>query len=222
MLAADRSVFWTIGHNLALTGQPHHSGIVVRLPDGQMALLEAGPHDTLYVELVRVLPSLRAYESEGWVWIRKRVNPLTCEESDRLTIFALDEAGKRFAVLRMAAQMTPFRTRGPVRTSYIGRPAGDRRSYFCSELVTEACVAAGLISADNARPSATFPRDLFMDRSRNAYLNCHFKLAPDWAPPARWLSSPCSGSSPGSHHREKLFQHESEIADMLIDPACHR
>ncbi|MCI0378214.1 MAG: hypothetical protein L0215_11460, partial [Gemmataceae bacterium] len=63
---------------------------------------------------------------------------------------------------------------------------GLRQSYFCSELVMECLVAAGLFDADAARPSATYPRDMFLDRSPNPYLNHTLKLAPDWDPPARW------------------------------------
>ncbi|HMF14545.1 MAG TPA: hypothetical protein VKE94_19655, partial [Gemmataceae bacterium] len=192
MLATDHSRFWAIAHNLALTGHPHHSGIVVALPDGQLAMLESGPHDTLHVELLKLLPNLQAYEREGPVWIRQRAVPLTPEQSARLTDFALGAAGKRFAVLRIAVQVTPFRTRGPLRTWFVGGPHGDRRKYFCSEVVLEACVAADLLDAKTTRPSATFPRELFFDRSANPFLDRYFTLAPCWEPPARWLSSPCS------------------------------
>jgi hypothetical protein len=223
MLATDHSRFWAIAHNLALTGHPHHSGIVVALPDGQLAMLESGPHDTLHVELLRLLPNLEAYEREGPVWIRQRAVPLTPEQSARLTEFALGAAGKRFAVLRIAAQVTPFRTRGPLRTWFVGGPRGDRRKYFCSEVVLEACVAAGLLDPATTRPSATFPRELFLDRSANPFLDRYFKLAPCWEPPARWLSSPDSNGD-GYHdqprHFELPFKLPSHIQDLRIDPHC--
>src|SRR5438132_14287661 len=79
LLATDHSRFWSLAHNLALTGHPHHSRIVLALPDGQLGALEAGPHDTLHVEVLHLLPNLRAYEQEGPVWIRRRTVPLTCE-----------------------------------------------------------------------------------------------------------------------------------------------
>jgi hypothetical protein len=86
-------------------------------------------------------------------------------------------------------QLTVFRSRGPIRTEFVGKPHGlDRNSFFCSELVTEACVYAGLMDAETARPSATYPRDLYMDASLNPYLNKHLKLAPCWDPPARWTT----------------------------------
>ena len=76
-----------------------------------------------------------------------------------------------------------------IRTAFVGKPNGlDRDSYFCSELVVEALVYAGLMDGRTARPSAAYPRDLFMDASPNPYLNKHLKLAPAWDPPARWTS----------------------------------
>src|SRR5262249_52062841 len=155
----------------ALTGQPHHSGIVFALPDGQLAVLESGPHDTLHVEMLRLLPNLRDYEEEGPVWIRQRAIPLTQDQSARLTAFALSASGKRFAVLRFVAQPPPFRTRGPLRPRFVGWRQGDRRKYFCSEVVLE----AGLLAPETTRPSATFPRELFFDRSANPFLDKYFK-----------------------------------------------
>ncbi len=43
-----------------------------------------------------------------------------------------------------------------------------------------------MTDADTARPSATFPRDLFFDRSLNPYLNRHPPLGDGWDPPALW------------------------------------
>ena len=73
-------------------------------------------------------------------------------------------------------QVTPFRARGPLRTWIVGKPHGDRDDWFCSELVTESCVAAGLMDAATARPAATYPRDLFYGRSFNLYLDKHLCL----------------------------------------------
>jgi hypothetical protein len=87
-------------------------------------------------------------------------------------------------------QLTPFRSRGPLRTYLLGAPHGERNSYFCSELVLESCVHVGLLSRCITRPTATYPRDLFFDQSPNLFLNAHFSLAPDWYPPAQWTSCP--------------------------------
>lgn len=191
MLSTDGSVFWLVMHNLAGTSHPTHSGIAFRQPDGSMAILEGGPHDTLRCRALPAVPHLKSYEDEGRVWIRRRAVPLTPDQSCRLTQFALAIDGRRFALGRLGLQLTPFRPRGPLKTYVMGKPNYDRRnSYYCSELVTEACVAAGLLDPATARPSATYPRDLFLDWSINPYLRKHLKLAPDWDPPTRWTSQP--------------------------------
>ena len=190
VMSADGSIFWKVMHNLAGTSHPTHSMIVFAMPDGRSGILEAGPHDTMKCRILESLPHMLTYEAEGRVWVRKRACPLTPEQSARLTEFALATDMREFGIKRLTAQLTPFRTRGPLRTAFIGKPNGlDRDSYFCSELVTEACVYAGLLDPATARPSATYPRDLFMDHSLNPYLNKHLKLAPAWDPPARWTSS---------------------------------
>jgi len=190
MLYTDSNVFWEITHDLACAFEPHGSGIVIRRPDGSLGTLEAGPNDTLFVRILDTVPHLGEYEKNGPVWIRQRKVPLTQEQSDALTAFALRQDGKRFALLRLGLQLTPFRTRGPLRTYFMGKPNGDRDSYFCSELVTESMCAAGLIDPKTARPSATYPHDLFYDWSINPYINSHFKLCYGWEPPARWTSCP--------------------------------
>lgn len=190
MLATKPNLFWTITHDLAGAFEPHSSAIVVAKPDGSLGVMEAGPNNTLYVRVLPLLQHLKEYEDVGRVWIRRRCTPLTAEQSAKLTEFAMRQDGKRFAVIRLGAQVTPIRTRGPVRTAYIGYPHGDRPSYFCSELVLETLLAACLLDPNTTRPSATFPCELFFDRSCNPYLNSHFSLAPQWEPPARWVSHP--------------------------------
>jgi hypothetical protein len=192
VLCTDNKCFWQITFNLALTGHPHHSAIVVALPNGRLGVLEAGPHDTFHIEINDWLSHLRGYEEEGPVWVRRRRTPLSAEQSARLTEFALTEVGKRFALIRLGVQLTPFRSRGPLRTYFMGGPHGPNRcSYFCSELVLEACVAAGLVNPAVVRPAATYPRDIFFDDSCNLYLHQTFDLSPCWCPPARWTSAPC-------------------------------
>jgi hypothetical protein len=190
MLATDKNIFWTITHDMAFAGEPHGSGIVVALPDGHLGILEAGPNDTLWVGISDMLPHLKEYDDKGPVWIRKRRSPLTEEQSNCLTTFALRQKGKRFALIRLGAQLTPLRHRGPLRTYIMGKPNGDRCSYFCSELVTESLVAGGLMDRDIARPSATYPHDLFFDQSYNLYISRHYRLQDNWFPPARWTYKP--------------------------------
>jgi hypothetical protein len=191
-LCTDRIGIFQLGHWLAGSGAPHHSGIVVALADGKMGVLEAGPHNSL---TVRLLPDLAAhmqsYEVLGErIWIRQRQTPLTAEQSQRLTQFAQGQNGKWFAGLRLVGQLTPFRSRGPIKTRWLGKPHGERNSYFCSELVTECCVAAGVLDAKKARPSATYPRELFFGTSTIAILNDNLEINAGWLPPARLTCAP--------------------------------
>jgi hypothetical protein len=187
LLATDKNFFWSLTHDLAFAFEPHNSAIVVARCDGRLGILEAGPNDTIWVKISDMLPHLKEYADKGPVWIRKRKQPLTPEQSACLTDFAERQNGKRFALGRLGVQLTPFRDRGPFRTEFMGKPHGDRASYFCSELVTEACVAAGIVDRETARPSATYPHDLFYDQSYNRYIRKHLPLVHDWDPPARWL-----------------------------------
>jgi hypothetical protein len=200
MLATDKNLFWKITHDLALAFEPHNSAIVVARRDGRLALLEAGPSDTIWIGLSDMLPHLKVYADKGPVWIRKHKTPLTAEQSACLTDFAERQCGKRFALGRLGVQLTPFRDRGPFRTAFMGKPHGDRRSYYCSELVLEACVAAGIVDRETTRPSATYPHDLFFERSHNRYINQHMPLSCDWEAPARWLD--CDVNAPFSRNAE--------------------
>src|SRR6476659_8310711 len=47
LLATDKNIFWKITHDLALAFEPHNSAIIVARHDGSLAVLEAGPNDTL-------------------------------------------------------------------------------------------------------------------------------------------------------------------------------
>jgi len=191
MLATDDKFFWKITHNLAGTGHPHHTGVVFERPDGSLAVLEAGPHDTIRINNLDWYPHFRCYEEKGLIWIRQRKVPLTPQQSACLTEFALAQEGKFFAIFRLGKQLTPFRSRGPVRTAFVGRPQGaDRRWYFCSELAMEALVWAGALDEETTRPSATYPRDIFFDRSPNPYLNKHLNLSGCWYAPARFTTCP--------------------------------
>lgn len=77
---------------VALTGEPWQSGIVVRRPDGSLASFEAGPGETRVVVVQDLLQRLA--EHPGRVWVRRRRLPLSCDESDRLTAFALAQEGQ--------------------------------------------------------------------------------------------------------------------------------
>jgi hypothetical protein len=197
-LCTGREWWAKLGHWAAFTGAPQHSGIVFARPDGRLALLEAGPHNTLHCRCLDLIDELTSYAEFERVWIRRRRVPLTPEQSVRLTAFAVSKEGTRFALWRMFAQLTPFRSRGPWRTRYVGGPHGDRWSYFCAELAMEACVAAGLLDPATTRPAATYPRDIFFGHSRNPYIDQHLDLCA-WDPPARWTLRPGT-ETPCAHH----------------------
>ncbi|MCI0702192.1 MAG: hypothetical protein L0241_14000 [Planctomycetia bacterium] len=184
VLMSDTNVFWSLLYRFALTGRPGHAGIVVTMPDGQLGVLEAGFDGTQWTRLTRLDYKLNQYP--GSIWIRERLVPLTPEQDARLTAFALHAADTPYATWRFIAQGTYLNTRGPIRTRFVGRPQGIRGRYICGELVVESVVYAGLIDPRTARPSATYPQDLFYDRSRNPYVDRHPPLAGGWTPSAQW------------------------------------
>lgn len=195
-LATENWFIARAGHLLGHSGAPHHSGIVFARPDGSPALLEAGPDSTLHIRTLDLIPQMTHYADTKRVWIRQRAVPLTADQSCRLTAFATAADGRHFAGFRMFKEGTLFRNKGPVRTALFGRPyaaAFDplnpdpsmRRKYFCAELVTEACVAAGLLDPETARPTSMYPRELFYGTSRIPYLRDHLDLSA-WCEPARW------------------------------------
>jgi hypothetical protein len=192
MLSQTRGPLYTAGHRIAGAVQPSHSGFVCHRSDGTIVIMEAGSFDVAVIRSIGLTEHLSAYHNRKHVWIRPRCAPLTPEQDCRLTEFAERQEGKRFARYRVYAQVTPFRSRGPLRTEFLGGPHGpDRRSYFCAEMTTEAFVYAGLIPAEDARPAATYPCDLFFDDSKIPFLDRHFKLSRfGWGIPCRWRPLP--------------------------------
>jgi hypothetical protein len=198
-----------LGHRVVGSGAPQHSGIVFALQNGQLALLEGGPENTMHVRILDLIPTLTKYATYERVWIRQRCVPLTEEQSRRLTAFALATANRRFAAVRMVLEAGPFRSKGVLRTPLFGRPYAAhfdpdnpepslRFSYYCSELVTEALVAACLLDPETARPPSMFPRELFFGTSEIPYLRKHLDMS-EWFAPARFTS--CPGTEPSFRPR---------------------
>ncbi len=190
-LMSDTNAFWTVLYRLALTGRPGHAAIVVTMADGRLGVLEAGYDGTLWTRLTPLDYKLHAYP--GTLWVRERLVPLTPDQDARLTAFAGAAADKRYATGKFALQATQLTPRGPLRTSHIGRPMGSNGRYTCGEIVLEALIHAGLIDGRTTRPGATYPQDLFYDRSRNPYIDRHPPLAGGWAAPQQW--TPVAGWS---------------------------
>src|SRR5579871_1634465 len=100
-----------IAHKIFAGGLPNHSMIAFAMPDGQISILEAGPNGALIVRAREALDHLRSYEVDGSpVWIRRRCNPLTAEQSACLTQFCMAHDETKFAILREGVQATPFRS----------------------------------------------------------------------------------------------------------------
>lgn len=181
---SDTNRFWTFLYRFALTGRPGHAGIVVTMPDGRLGVLEAGYNTTLWTRLTPLDYKLHAYP--GTLWVRECRVRLTPEQDARLTAFAVAAENKRYATGKFALQLTEFRARGAIRTSHVGRPVGLGERYTCAELILEALTYAGVIDGRTTRPGATYPQDLFYDRSRNPYIDRHPPLANGWAAPRQW------------------------------------
>jgi hypothetical protein len=177
---SDHSVFWRWVYMLAWTGPPFHVGIVARLPDGRPALLEAGPFDSSKVYLFDMFPRLKVHDGE--IWVRRLRCPLTADQSASLTQFALEQAGKPFALGRVMLEGTPIRNHGFPNAQLFGRPWIDRQRWFCSELTIAAAAHVGVIDPNVIRPNTVYPRDLFLDAPHD--------LSPWWEEPRRWTSEP--------------------------------
>jgi hypothetical protein len=203
ILESDDRLTWGIGHRLAKSGHPHHSMIVFCKPEGGFAILEAGgnpdtPSKVSTADLFRILEweEAKTGRKERRIWIRQRKVPLTPEQSEALTNFALEVQGRRFARAKLLVLMTPIRAKGPIRTAWLGKPNYDKNSYFCAEMVVTAMAATGIIDAEFARPGASFPHDLFMGGSRNSWVDRGLRsLNECWAPPARWTNRACTVGS---------------------------
>jgi hypothetical protein len=180
------TLFWPALYALAFTGEPYHVGTVVQTPDGSFAVLEAGPPEAAQTVQLSPLPQ-RFQEYSGRIFVRRRTSALSPEQSVALTGFAVRQEGKPYAFVRFLLQGTPIRSRGPMRTEWLGKSRGEPSSYFCSELAMEALVSAGLVDACTARPRATNMQDMFYDRSENPYIDQTLRLCPFWNPPQQWV-----------------------------------
>ena len=191
-LASDESFWLRLGHTVVGSDGVHHSGFIFSRPDGRLGLIEAGPFNELVIRVLDPYEHMSNHVARGTkVWLRRRKRPLTAEQSARLTSFAMMQEGKRFALARGLNFMCPLTSRrGALRTPFMGRVHGNRPRFFCSELVVESFVEAGLMDRETARPSATLPRDLFLGHSRVPYLDRHLSMEEGWDPPTRWMPGP--------------------------------
>jgi hypothetical protein len=175
VLYDDHNAFITRVYKLVGTNGPLHVGIIFRRADGTPALLEAGANRVPRVQILEVDNRLHHYD--GTILVRRLKTPLTAEQSKKMTEFCLAQEGKTYAVLRLMLQGTPLRPRGwmdPV----LGKTSLERSHWFCSELVTAAATAAGVLNGKEFHANAIFPRDLCYDERVN--------LSQFYEPPALW------------------------------------
>jgi hypothetical protein len=175
----DHNRVWTTLFAVAGTGPPLHMGIVVRKPAGGLAVLEAGPDDTVWVKLLDLAPRLHQFHRDfaGTVTVRRCKVALGRRQSAALTHFALAQRGKRYAVGRLLLQGTWLRPRGPL-APLLAHTYLDRNAWICSELAVAAAAVAGLLSPTAVPANATYPRDLVNDR--------RYDLSAVWEAPLEW------------------------------------
>lgn len=196
-----RSWFTRFVYLFAGTGPPYHAGIVVRLPDGRLATLEAAPTDDWRVYLLTLPTRLPAYQ--GRIWVRRIMKPLDRDESRRLTEFATDQTDKGFAFGRVLLGGTVMRPRGEWGVELFGETSLDREEWFCSELVVAASVAAGRINRQKIPANGVYPRDLFLDDPIN--------FRETWEPPLLWREHTVKGSVKSVIDPQSLEDEEQEL-----------
>jgi hypothetical protein len=165
LLYDDLSVFLHYAFKIVRSDRPIHTAIVVERLDGTPAILEVGPNSRpqafTKTYIVDVFRRLESYP--GVVMIRRPKVPLTREQSEALTQFALAQEGKEFAVGRLALQGTPFNCRYGLRHKFFAHTYFDRDRWICSENTVAAATIAGLLNPEEHPANSMYPRDLTYD-----------------------------------------------------------
>lgn len=176
LLFDDMSEWWTFLYKIAETAPPFHAGIVIKKPDGQLAVLESGPDDTLHVYILDIHPRLT--EFSGSIQVRQAKRELTKEESERLTNFAVAQEGKRYAMWRLLLQGTYVRHRGGLKEKYLATTYFDRKRWLCAEIVVTAATMVGLMDPNEVKATTTYPLDMVDD--------VRFDLSATYGPTMFW------------------------------------
>jgi len=166
---------------------PTHVGIVIRMDNGELGLLQAADpqlklkpasnHPGYKPGRVCWSPDVVGFlrEYEGRICVRPLRGPLHPITSQRLTEWAKRQVGKPYGLDKVIGPPLGL----PIQVLHLGGPAQvDGHFWFCSELVSSALVVTGHLSQWHVRPSRVDPEDLFSDRLLN--------LNPAWEPPLLW------------------------------------
>jgi len=153
-------------------------------------VLEAGPDDSVWVTLQDVGPRLHQFDRDyhGTITIRRCKTTLSRTQSTALTRFAQAQNGKRYAVVRLLAQATPFRARGLLEP-FLAQTYLDRDSWMCSELAVAAGTVAGLFDRHVVRANVTYPQDLVANQRHD--LRAAWHDAAEWRALPRLVVSRC-------------------------------
>jgi hypothetical protein len=154
----EYKLHWVYLYKLVGSDGPHHSALIYRKSNGEFGTAEAGPNDTLRCKVLDLLPRLQGFD--GTLHIRRVKTPISKEREEALEQWAEAQAGKRYALGRLALQLTPIRCRGPVRRDIFGQTYTDRSSYMCAELAMAGGTVAGLFDPIKTPGNAIYPRDI--------------------------------------------------------------
>src|ERR1700722_13398750 len=61
LLYSDANIFWATLYAIGGSGAPGHSGLVIRKPDGEFSVLEAGYNDKPWVRVIPLAERLHGY-----------------------------------------------------------------------------------------------------------------------------------------------------------------
>jgi hypothetical protein len=157
----NANVFFDVLYACALTGPPHHVGMVVQLPDGRLTIAEAGAWNLSPVKLIGLPGRMRTHN--GLVHVRRLRKPLTVEQSRCLTRYALSQTMKPYAYVRIVLEASVTRSHGCIGAHLFGSPCLDRPRWTCCDLTVACAAAAGLVDPNEVMPNTVYVRDLFRD-----------------------------------------------------------